>query len=333
MLNRVNKPIIGKNIARTASLVMYGSGSNIVEGEIVVADKNKQILAAGATVADTDTIYIVEGLGDTYSYVTETGVSVTGVRKLLFSNPIVGKEVKSYLGRAYAAAVEEVVTIVGSTFAPIVGTLYKLRIVYSDTYERPGQVTATYNITATTTSVTDLYTAFVAKINADVNRRIQATTPSSNLVLTGRVLPFDVSDTVNAIDEYHQVAFKAFLFSANFGDVAITYTTRPFPGNGTWQRVRDVEKLSLANQRGITNLIWFPVIKPLMRTVAAATYNSIVIEHEAPYISSDNQYTKKAPMTTEIYIPVGAVQMASILQVLNPWMASADGAFANVSLT
>ena len=331
MLNRVNKPFIGKAISRTASLVVYGSGGNLAQGEIVVLDKNKTILPAGSDIMDTDTIFIAEGLGDTYSYVTETGTSVTGVRKMLFSDPIVGRTVRAYTGRPYAAAVEEVVTIAGSTFAPVVGTLYKLRIVFSDTFERPGQVTSTYNITATSTSAATLWSAFVAQINKDVNARIVATTPSSNLVLTGRVLPYDVTDTVDAIDEYKQVNFKAFLYSANFGDTTVTYTTRPFPGNGTWQRVRDVEKLAIANQRGVSNFIWFPVIKPAMRTVASTNYNAIVITHDTPYISADNQYVKESPQTTELYIPTTAGQLNDVLSVLNPWMASLPASFDSIN--
>jgi hypothetical protein len=188
MLNRVDKVLIGKNISRTASLVVYGSGGNLAEGEIVVLDKNKTILTAGSTAADSDVIYVAEGTGDTYSYVTAgTGTSVSGVRKMIVSDPIKYNQVKNFTGRSYAAAVEQVTTIVGSTFAPVVGTEYTLRIVYKDTFERPGQLTYTYRVIATTTTVTDLWSAFVAKINAHAARRVVATTPASNLVLTGRV--------------------------------------------------------------------------------------------------------------------------------------------------
>ncbi len=333
MIDRVNSVLIGKNIARTASAVLIGSTQAAAAGEIFVLDKNKNILASGATISETDTIYIAEVLSDTYSYVSPAGTSVTGVKKYITSVPIKGAYVKNYYGRVYSAIVEQVVTIVGSTFAPVVGTEYVLRVVYSDTFERPGQVTATYRVIATTTTATDLWTAFVAKINAHATRRVNATTPSSNLVLTGRAMPYDTTDTVNAIDEYYQVNFKAFLYSANFGDTTVTYTTAPFPGNGTWQRVRDAEKKQ-QSYRGIMNRTLFPIITPAMRTVASTNYNCIVIESDVNYTAPDS-YDKTARVTTELYIPTtaasGTIQSVDVLNVLNPWMASLPKAFNNVS--
>lgn len=328
MIDRVNKVFIGKNIARTASAVLMGASQAAAEGEIFVLNKNKALLTAGSTITDTDTIYIAEVLGDTYSYVTEPGVSVTGVKKFIVSDPIEGKNIKNYTGRAYSAAVEQVVTIDGSTFAPVVGTEYAIRIVYTDTYEKPGQVAVTYRVTAATTSSDDLWAAFVAKINKHVNRRIVASGTTS-LILTGRVMPFDKVDGVDAIDEYYQVNFKAFLYSNNFGDSTVTYTTRPFPGEGTWQRVRDTEKKALS-YKGIMNRTVFPVEKPAMRTVKAATYHTIVIEHDKSYVSPDS-YDKNTRLTTEIYIPSAAGQLADVLTVLNPWMASTPGQFDSIN--
>jgi len=328
MINRVNKVMIGKGIPRTASAVLMGSTQAVAEGEIFILDKNKNILAAGATISDTDTIYIAEVLGDTYSYVTETGTSVSSVKKVIFSDPIENGRVQTYKGRAYSAIVEEVVTIDGSTFAPVVGTEYVLRIVYTDTNERPGQVTGTYRVKATTTNSDDLWVAFVALINKHVNRRINASGTTS-LILTGRAMPFDATDLVTAIDEYYQVNFKAFLYSNNFGDTTVTYTTRPFPGNGTWQRVRDAEKFALS-YKGIMNRTVFPVQYPAMRTVKSTTYQTIVIESNKVYTAPDS-YDKEAKLTTEIYIPVAAGQLTDVLNVLNPWMASAAKAFDNVT--
>jgi hypothetical protein len=328
MLDRVNKVLIGKNISRTASAVLYGGSQAAAEGEIFILDKNRNILAAGSTISDTDTIYIAEVLGDTYSYVTETGTSVTGVKKLIVSDPIEGNNVSSYKGRAYSAIVEQVVTIDGSTFAPVVGTEYVLRIVYTDTYERPGQVTMTYRKIATTTSSDDLWTAFVALINKHTERRVTAS-GTTELVLTGRAMPYDRTDDVNAIDEYYQVNFKAFLYSNNFGDTTVTYTTRPFPGEGTWQRVRDAEKFALS-YRGIMNRTIFPVQMPAMRTVKSTTYQAIVIESDKKYTSPDS-YDKKTRLTTEVYIPVGAGQLTDVLNVLNPWMASLTNSFDGIT--
>jgi hypothetical protein len=325
MINRVNKVFIGKSISRTASAVLYGGSQAAAAGEIFVLDKTKNILAAGATVADTDTIYIAEVLADTYSYVNEAGTSVTGVKKLLFSDPIEGKNVKLYQGRSYSAITEQVVTIDSTSSTPTTGTEYSLRIVYTDTYEKPGQVTQTYRVTCGATQTYDaIWTLFIALINKDPRRRVIAS-GSGNLILTGRAMPYDVSDTVNAIDEYYQVNFKAHLYSNNYGDCTVTYTTAPFPGNGTWQRVRDAEKKAQSNV-GVRNRTVFPIITPTMRTVASTNYGTIVIEHDRRFISADGA-DKTDRVTTEIYIVSGASQTVNVLNVLNPWMASTPGEF------
>lgn len=328
MLERVNKVLIGKAISRTASSVLTGASQNTAEGEIYVLDKNKAILAAGSTVADTDTIYIAEVSGDTYDYVSPAGSAVTGVKKILYSDPIEAKGVSSYLGRSYAVATEEVVTVDLSSLTPVVGTEYVIRVVYTDTYERPGQVTATYRYTTTTATLATFITNIAAIINKHVYRRVNATTTSTTLVLTGRVIPYDATDTVDAIDEYRQVNFGVYLYSNNFATSTVTYTTRPFPGNGTWQRVRDAEKFAQAG-RGITNRVVFPVLKPAMRTIKSTTYNAIVIESNKLYQSPDS-YEKTAKLTTEIYVPTTAGQAADVLAVLNPWMASTAKQFDNI---
>ena len=60
----------------------------------------------------------------------------------------------------------------------------------------------------------------------------------------------------------------------------------------------------------------------------------IIIEHEAPYLSPDNQYVKHAPLTTQIafVVPSSGTQQNSVVAVLNPWFASCPGSFAPISL-
>jgi hypothetical protein len=331
MLNRVNKVLIGKSVVGNGT-ILYGTSHDFEAGEIAILDKNMTLLAPGSTINDTDTIYIAEIQVGTYDVVGETGVSVTGINKLLISDPIVGNSIKSYSGRSYSAAVEQVVTIT-PTLTPVVGTEYVLRIVYTDTREKPGQVTATYRVVATDATLATLLAAFVAQINKHVQRRVVATGGSTDIVLTGRVMPYDVTDSVDSIDEYYQVNFKVFLTSANWGTATtpIVYTTKPFPGNGTWKIVRDKEKFA-QSYKGITNRTFFPVIKPAMRTVASTNYDCIVIESDLPVRTADNQYIKSQPITTELYVVNGAAQTSTILSILNPWMASISNSFEAISL-
>jgi hypothetical protein len=76
---------------------------------------------------------------------------------------------------------------------------------------------------------------------------------------------------------------------------------------------------------GPRNRTQFPIIAPDMRTTVGATYNFIVIEHERPYTSPDNQYVKYAPQTTALafVVPTTGTQQASVLSQLNAWMESA----------
>lgn len=332
MIDRVNKVFIGKSIARTSALTsatLYTGTNGPAEGEIIVLDKNLKLATPGITISDSEVIYIAEGTGETYSIINEAGTSVTGIRKLIISDAIDGKNISNYYGRSYSAAVQQVVTVTPS-LTPVVGTEYAIRIVYTDTYERPGQVAYTYRVICTAATVANLCTLFTAKINGHTQRRVTAADNTTNFTLTGRAMPYDITDTVNAIDEFYQPIFRVFPVSNNFtAATTIVYTTNASAGNGTWQRVRDAEKRA-QSYKGIMNRTIFPIQTPTMRTVASTNYDTIVIESNKPYFSPDS-YNKTTRVTTEIYIVDGASQTANVLAVLDPWIQSCPGSFASIS--
>lgn len=109
MLNRPNSVLIGKDIGRTATLTgfPYSSSNNVAAGEVIVLDKNKVILAAGSTKADTDKIYIAQATSNTYEYTNPAGTVVTGVPELVYSDAIEAKNVKTYTGKSYTAKAEQ----------------------------------------------------------------------------------------------------------------------------------------------------------------------------------------------------------------------------------
>ena len=345
MLNRVTSLLIGKDISRDAQVtagaqldtIMKSTG--LADGEIVVLDKNKTVLTAGATVSDSDTIYIVQSTSDTFDYTNKAGTAVTGNRKIIMSGPIVGSKVKGYRGTAYDAKSEQTASITLTGMTPVVGTEYIVRLVYKDVKEHPGQYTQTYRYVSTTATLDTFGTAIAAKINAHSGRRVNATytTGTDVLLLTAREIPQGTS-SLTEIDEFKQVEFEVFF---NYVDsdgywqtwtpnsATITYTAAD-SGSGEWEQIRDLEN-KVIGYRGISNLTHFPVIKPEYETVKDETYDMIVIEHEVPYQSPDNQYVKDAPQTTILAIADGASQTTDILGQLNPWMASCPGAFGNVS--
>lgn len=333
MKKQVEQVFILKDISRTASLVIGGASDNIAEGEGVVLDKNKAIMSAGATYTDSDTIYIVEGLGSTYDYITESGTSVTSVRQLLYSNPIKGADITEWSGVSYTAPAQEVWTVDLTGWVPVSGTEYRIKIVYKDLETIPRQFSKTYPYTATSATLDTEGAGIAALINADTRRRVDAAyaTSTNKLTLTGKA--YDDDDEITDIDEYKQVNFEVFLVSDNFDTyTSSAATTVPTQGVGYYKQVRDEERWSQGYE-GQTNRIGFPVIGPTVRTVKSETYDTLVIRHKNTYTSVSN-WDKNVDITTKIFIPnpASANQATDILAVLNPWMASVPGAFTNVSV-
>jgi hypothetical protein len=344
MIQRTNKIFIGKDINRTAAVVegMLEQSSvsagyifSLVEGEILVLDKFKKVLGIGKTISDTDVIYICQGLAATYSGTNELGTAMTSMRKLRVSDPIIGKNVKSYSGISYAVATQQNTVITPAT--PVAGTEYILRIIYKDIWEHPGQYTSTYRCISADTSATTLSTAFTAKINAHGGRRVDAVDNTGSFTITGKAIP-QCTTGLNDLDPFSLVEFKAVLDYVNSTGTwttqggTLTNTAASY-GSGMWEAVRDAERAAWGYQ-GITNRTHYPIILPDVCTVVSATYDIITIEHDNAYLSPDNQYVKHTPLTTQIafVVPSTGTQEQAVLGVLNSWMGSCPGSFAPVSV-
>lgn len=347
MLQRTNKLLIGKDINRDqhvvdgAVITTTTATTGLIDGEIVVLDKNFCVLAAGKTISDTDIIYICQGTADTFGYSNELGTGVTAIRRLIFSDPIQGAKVRKYVGTAYAAATEQTDSWALTGFVPVTGTEYLVRIVYKDMNEHPGQFTQTYRITATDALLATWVVAMNAKINAHGGRRVDSTTnTTTTLVLTGRHIP-ECTTGVTDIEEFRMVEFESFILyidaDGNWTEITATSATpnTRVPaeyGSGTGALVRDYERRAMA-YRGIVNITQFPWQFPDIYTTYASTYNLITIEHDKSYLSPDNQYVKQAPLTTTIafVVPSSGNQQDAVLAQLNPWMASCPGAFEGIA--
>jgi hypothetical protein len=334
MQGQLGKVFIGKDINRTGSLVIGGASDNIANGEVVVLDENKNIMAAGTTYADSKVIYLVEGLSGTYDYTNEAGTQISDVRKLLYSDAIDGAGVSVYSGTAYTAPVEEVWSIDLTGWTPVVGTEYRIRFVYTDLTndECPTQYTKTYQYIAETATLDTEGAAIAALINADKNRRVNATYTTGTDVLAFTAIAYDDNDEVSAINDYKQVVFSVYLVSDNFDTyTSSAQTTAPEKGAGHYKLVRDEERWAEGNE-GVLNKTAFPVLRPDYRTVKDETYDTVVITHKNWFTAADRR-EKQVDITSKIFIPNTATsnQMGDVLAVLNPWMASLPKAFANVS--
>jgi hypothetical protein len=352
MIQRTNKIFIGKDINRTAAVVdgmspMTTSSAgylfSLVEGEIVILDKYKKVLGAGKTIADTDVIYICQGMGTTYDTQNEAASAMSTVRRVRLSDPIQGAKVKSYTGQSYAAASQQITNLTVTGITVVKGTEYLIRVVYKDIWEHPGQFTATYRWIATDATLTTMTAQAIAKVNAHAGRRVQATESSATIItLTGKAIP-SCTTGLNDLDPFTMVEFDAFLdyvsaVSSGYGGYWTTFgavkaTTKASYGVGMWEHVRDIERAAWS-YLGITNRTHYPIILPDACTVVGATYDIITIEHDAAYLSPDNQYVKQAPLTTQIafVVPSSGTQETVVLGTLNTWLASCPGAFAPVSV-
>lgn len=342
MLTRVNKVLIGKDINRDAQAIAGVNVKTLVaelaEGEVLVLDKYKKVLAAGATKADSDIIYICQATGKTFDFTGETGVSVTGARELIFSDPIQGSKVRSFKAKPYAAATECSTTYVLTATHPVtLGREYIIRLVYTDMEEYPSQFTQTYRYVATSADVSAIDTFganLAAKINAHGGRRVQATytSGSDSLAIVGKAIP-ECTTSVNDIDEYKQVTFKCYFLyvdsNGKWQPVTVTSTTNVAadPGHGTWAQVRDMEKAQFA-YKGVSNFTQFPVIKPAFSTVKDSYYDLFVIEHDKEYLSPGINSYQSTTLTTVVAMATASTginangQKDSFLGQLNPWMES-----------
>jgi len=347
----VVKVFIGKDIDR-----VVGNGEsfatllgNIVAGEVVVLDKDKSALVGGTpTVSTTDTIYIVQGMSDTYTFVPPSGTASTA-RAIRISDPIKGSNVKTYVGTGYSAKAEKEVTIDFGSVTVAADTEYVVRFVYKDVTEHPGQFTSTYRVTATSGMTgSELSDAFAAAITKHKEARVTASSAAGVLTVTAKPIP-DCTTSVEDIDRFSMVDFDVFVTYVDsdgnhreLSDATVSVVQEVDHGNGTWEQVRDLER-SYLHLLGVRDVLSFPARFGDPQVVKGAGYDLIMIEHDAPYVAPNNQGAEVTPIATIIAIEIDTAtgapdaglsspQETDLLTVLNSWMASTPKAFASISL-
>ena len=350
MLQRTSKLFIGKDINRDeqcvdgATIATIIASTGLADGEILVLDKNFKVAPIDVDSEDTDVIYICQGTGETFDYTNEAGTTVAGARKVKISNPIAGADVITYGGKAYTAKAEKTASVDLTGLVPVVGTEYIVRIVYKDINEHPGQFTQTYRVVSNTITLDTLGAAIAAKINAHKGARVTATYTDGTdiLLLTAKAIPSSTGSLAD-IDKFSMVDFEVFFLyvdtKGNWQTIPSTVTTvtyvGPTYGSGNWEQIRDLEKADLP-YTGPRNTMRFPVIAPDAGTVKSACYDLITIEHNTEYLSPDNQYSKKAPLTTNIALTTASTginagtQSADIITRLNSFFGSFG--FASVTV-
>lgn len=353
MLTRVNKLLIGKDINRDAQVVDGATlatitlSTGLADGEVVVLDKYKKVLAAGATSADSDTIYIAQATSKTFNYTNELGTAVTAAREVIISDPIKASKVRSYKARTYTAKAEQTAAVDLTGLTPVAGTEYLIRVIYKDMEEYPSQFTQTYRHIATAADAAAIDTfgaSLIAKVNAHAGRRVQASYVDGTDILTLTALEIpDCCTALTDINEFRMVEFEArFLYVDADGlwqtmpstSTTVSYTG-PTYGSGNWEQVRDLEKAQFPYV-GVSNFTQFPVITPTMSTVVDSCYDLIVIEHDREYLSPGINTYQYTSLTTILALATASngvnagTQAALIVGQLNPWFASLG--FTNIAI-
>nr|UVY62831.1 MAG: hypothetical protein [Bacteriophage sp.] len=194
----------------------------------------------------------------------------------------------------------------------VAGHRYVLRVLYKDIEANNFQFTHTYEVYAETSEAQKLAEAFVKKINAHKNRRIQAENALEDAVLTLTAMVKDDNEGVYSLNEYSVVDMEVSLYYtapgallANQPETVSDATIAKIPGNpgkGFWKQVRDAE-VRYMGYKGHVFTGAYPEVEQARKVVEGTSYDYAVIENDNLYLSNDNQYIKTTPLTTEVYCP------------------------------
>lgn len=309
MITSVHTVLIGTKCPAT-----YTTADNLKVGEVALFNQNKAILKNAAEAARASSLYV--GVAGPKINVTMPDGTVAQKVNIEFSNEI---QKSSKLSAVIGANVEPtqdkvVVTLTNATV--VAGHRYVLRVLYKDIEANNFQFTHTYEVYAESNEAQKLAEAFVKKINAHKNRRIQAENAAAVLTLTAMVK--DDNEGVYSLNEYSVVDMEVSLYHtvpgallANQPEAVSGATIAKTPGNpgkGFWKQVRDAE-VRYMGYKGHVFTGAYPEVEQARKVVEDTKYDYVVIENDNLYLSNDNQYIKTTPLTTEVYCPsmVGSV--------------------------
>lgn len=284
--NRVYKVLVSNGTEGT-SLATASAGNYL----ILKADGTKWATSDTPTKADTFKIAVKAADG---SWVFSDLIRVGDVRNLRL--------------QAYAARVEQVITITPDT--PVAGVEYTLSIFDKSDKDilQMRQNKREYSVIAATgETATTLNAKFIAKINADTTSVVTAS-GTATLILTAK----SVETTANIIGEYTpQVFFDVTLQTVDPNNYltksgTIVYTTAPTFGSGNFEQVRRLEQRG-QGYVGITNRTHFPVETGLYMSAAGTNYDVVVLEAEKTSDSNSETFGEvKAPITEIIALTAGS---------------------------
>lgn len=309
MITSVHTVLIGKKCPAS-----YTTVDALNAGEVALFDQNKAILKTAAEAAKASSLYV--GVAGEKINVTMPNGNVAQKANIEFSNEIQKSSKPSAVIGQHVEPTQDKVVITLTDATIVAGHRYVLRVLYKDIEANSFQFTHTYEVYAESNEAQKLAEAFVKKINAHKNRRIQAENTAAVLTLTAMVK--DDNEGVYSLNEYSVVDMEVSLYHtvpgallANQPEAVSGATIAKTPGNpgkGFWKQVRDAE-VRYMGYKGHVFTGAYPEVEQARKVVEGTSYDYAVIENDNLYLSNDNQYIKTTPLTTEVYCPsmVGSI--------------------------
>lgn len=303
MITSVHTVLIGKECPAS-----YTTVDALNAGEVALFDQNKAILKTAAEAAKASSLYV--GVAGEKINVTMPDGKVAQKANIEFSNEIQKSSKPSAVIGQHVEPTQDKVVITLTNATIVAGHRYVLRVLYKDIEANNFQFTHTYEVYAESNEAQKLAEAFVKKINAHKNRRIQAKNATAVLTLTAMVK--DDNEGVYSLNEYSVVDMEVSLYHtvpgallANQPEAVSGATIAKTPGNpgkGFWKQVRDAE-VRYMGYKGHVFTGAYPEVEQARKVVEGTSYDYAVIENDNLYLSNDNQYIKTTPLTTEVYCP------------------------------
>lgn len=309
MITSVHTVLIG-----TKCPISYDTADTLNAGEVALFDQNRAILKTADEAAKASSLYV--GVAGPKINVTMPDGTVAQKANIEFSNEIQKSSKPSAVIGSNVAPTQDEVVVTLTDATVVAGHRYVLRVLYKDIEANNFQFTHTYEVYAESNKAQKLAKAFVKKINAHKNRRIQAQNVDAVLTLTAMVK--DDNEGVYSLNEYSVVDMEVSLYHtvpgallANQPEAVVGATIVKTPGNpgrGFWKQVRDAE-VRYMGYKGHVFTGAYPEVEQARKVVEGTKYDYAVIENDNLYLSNDNQYIKTTPLTTEVYCPnmVGSI--------------------------
>lgn len=309
MITSVHTVLIG-----TKCPASYTTADALNAGEVALFDQNRAILKTAAEAAKASSLYV--GVAGPKINVTMPNGTVAQKANIEFSNEIQKSSKPSAVIGANVEPTQDKVVVTLTNATVVAGHRYVLRVLYKDIEANNFQFTHTYEVYAESNEAQKLAEAFVKKINAHKNRRIQAENAVAVLTLTA--MAKDDNEGVYSPNEYSVVDMEVSLYHtvpgallANQPEAVSGATIAKTPGNpgkGFWKQVRDAE-VRYMGYKGHVFTGAYPEVEQARKVVEGTKYDYAVIENDNLYLSNDNQYIKTTPLTTEVYCPsmVGSI--------------------------